>query len=62
MRRSPRRGLTLDLLPAVIAGGIGITVGARFGERIAKHINREMMEKLVYIMVAVTGVKTIVEL
>lgn len=54
--------LTLDLLPAVVAGVLGITIGARLGERIAKFINRQIMEKLVYIMVGITGVKTLIEL
>lgn len=54
--------LTLDLLPAIAAGIVGITIGARLGERIAKFINRQIMEKLVYIMVGITGVKTLIEL
>lgn len=54
--------LTLDMAPAVAAGIVGICVGGMFGDRISRHINRLTMEKLVYIMVAVTGIKTLITL
>lgn len=54
--------LTVDMFPAVAAGIAGIWLGGIFGDRISKHINRLTMEKLVYIMVAITGIKTLVTL
>lgn len=54
--------LPLDMIPAVIAGIIGISLGAHFGDRFSKRINRSVMEKLVYLMVAFTGIRTLVTL
>lgn len=50
------------MIPAVIAGIIGISLGAHFGDRFSKRINRSVMEKLVYLMVAFTGIRTLVTL
>jgi len=51
--------LTADLLPVVIGAFIGIVAGGKLGDRFTQRIDRATTEKLVYIMVAISGAKTL---
>lgn len=54
------RGIyTVELLPATVLGTIGILLGKRVGLKMLKKISKENMMKLVYSMIAVSGILTI---
>lgn len=50
---------TVELLPATVLGTIGILLGKRVGLKMLKKISKENMMKLVYSMIAVSGILTI---
>ncbi len=52
---------TLEFLPITIVGIIGITLGKSLGVKILEKINVELMRKLVYALVGISGVMTLVE-
>ena len=54
------RGIyTVELLPSTVLGTIGILLGKRVGLKMLKKISKENMMKLVYSMIAVSGILTI---
>lgn len=52
---------TLSFLPITILGIVGITLGKQLGVKILAKINVDLMRKLVYILVGISGVMTLFE-
>ena len=52
-------GMMQTILPATVLGTIGILLGKRVGLKMLKKISKENMMKLVYSMIAVSGILTI---
>ena len=50
---------TIELVPATLLGFVGIIIGELIGARIFKRINTELMSKLIYILIACSGILTI---
>ena len=61
MIRMQKGFYTLEFLPVTIIGIIGITVGKMLGVKILEKINVELMRKLVYALVGISGVMTLFE-
>ena len=61
MVRMQKGFYTLEFLPVTIIGIIGITVGKMLGVKILEKINVELMRKLVYALVGISGVMTLFE-
>ncbi len=52
--------ITVDLLPLVIPGILGIWLGKIFGQKIVDRINIEQLKKLIYAFLGVSGIVTFV--
>ena len=50
--------LTLDLLPVLAVGIVGILVGQFIGKKIVDRIDGEKLKKIVYVFLAISGVIT----
>ncbi len=50
--------LTPDLLPLVIPGMLGMTIGKNFGLKIVEKIDVKMMKKLIYAFLGLSGLST----
>ena len=50
--------LTPDLLPLVIPGMIGMTIGKNFGIKIVEKIDVNLMKKLIYAFLGLSGLST----
>jgi uncharacterized membrane protein YfcA len=51
---------TVDLLPVVLLGFVGITVGKVVGLRILDKTNPDRIKKLVYAFVGISGVLSLI--
>lgn len=51
---------TIELVPATLCGFVGIVLGEIIGARIFARMNTELMSKLIYILIACSGILTIV--
>lgn len=51
----------LSFLPLTIVGILGITVGKWAGLRILEQINTDLMRKLIYALVGISGILTVLE-
>ena len=52
--------LTVDILPLVIPGMIGLWIGKTYGAMIINRINVEQLKKMIYIFLAAAGLLTFV--
>ena len=52
---------TADLLPYTLVGMVFILVGKEFGIRFAKKLNIEVIKKVIYVFVGISGAITLVE-
>ena len=50
--------LTLDLLPLVIPGMLGMAIGKSLGVRIVEKIDVKLMKKLIYAFLGLSGLIT----
>ena len=56
------RGIyTVDLIPLTIAGIAAINIGKWFGLKILDRLDRELMKKLVYAFIGISGIVTIIQ-
>lgn len=54
------RGIyTIDLLPATLCGAVGVILGRRIGLRVLNRINIELMSRMIYLMMGLSGLLTI---
>ncbi len=47
--------ITTELIPALAAGTLGILVGFQIGKRIYEKLNQDLLKRLVYIFIGVSG-------
>ena len=52
---------TLDLIPVTLIGMVGIGIGMRIGLKILSRINSNVLSKIIYIFVGISGVLTLVD-
>lgn len=52
---------TADLLPCTLVGMVFILIGKEFGIRFAKKLNIEVLKKVIYVFVGISGAITLVE-
>lgn len=52
---------TADLLPCTLVGMAFILIGKEFGIRFARKLNIEVIKKVIYVFVGISGVITLAE-
>ena len=52
---------TADLLPGTLVGAVFILIGKEFGIRFARKLNIEVIKKVIYVFVGISGVITLAE-